>query len=1791
MKTAVQKRFCNEFPVPSRTRISRVRVFFGLTLALAGFVPAAWAANGTADYLDVNGATAGFGTPSGIFAETGAYWDTSASGTGTPASFVSGDQMTFTNAATDATGGICAINLNYSGGSKINGVVDNCTNSIIQLGGTAAADGNDHFDASGLTISVVPGSTLIWADTRNSGTSVAGGGGSGGFNMNSESATFTGGGTNIFNTYMGANESALLTLNGATINLMYTTPMAYIKGGNYSGGFTLTSGNLNFGTAQCLDAFSQFTAGKLISINGGTIDNTSGSTIQLVTTNALAYSLGGSFTFNGSSSLDFGTGGVTNAANNTIIINANTLAIGGMISGSGNGLTLSGPGTLLLYGANTYSGNTIVNAGTLALTNGGSIAGSPLIINGATFDVSGASAGTALTSLSITNSTLVVSGLSATTNILAATLNAGGTTNIINVASLPLVTSYPATFTILQSATVNGSLNFGLGTLPAGQSFAGYITNIPASGLVSLVLISGPAPVTVLTWTGTNAAGQASSTWDVGNTPDWLAANGSAATFAQLDLVTFNDQAAGTTTVNLTQKLTPGSLTVSNNALAYTFTGSSLGDGSVSLTLNKKGSGSLLLLESGDNFSGGINISGGKVTIDNNSSSITGGATIGAGATMQLGNNDTGAVLPSGVITANGALNFNCADTLTTVANAIAGSGSVNQLNTNTVVLNDAGISSGNWSATIMNGTLQAADNTALGSAPGGAVTITNGGTFDLGGNTTANNANFASKLFNIAGNGVGGNGAIINSYNDTQEDAFQNIALTANATVGGPYRWDMRNGTPELNLNGYTLTVSNINLIALVSVNITPGNIIIQTNSSLAFQLACTITGAGTTTVNNGGSLGLYESSHGSIMRGIILNGGSITNISGLNEVAYVDAPILLEANCVLGTTAGTTAIYDGVIADGGSGFGLSNAGPGTNLLTAANTYSGITYDTQGTLGLTNSGSVFNSSLIIVNNGSTFDISGLSIPFSGTNALWVGDDALGVGIFNLGATLVNNFNYLSISNAVLNLAVVNASTANITVTNLNLGDGGTASTINITALPPLEPTQFPLIKYTSATGTYNLNLGTLPAGYTGQLVNNTINHSIDLLITTFPAGIWNGGGNSSNNNWSDAANWSGSGLTGTDPLVFTGTVGLNNTNDTSETASSINFVAGAGAFTLNGNPITLAGNLINGSASRQTVNAGVNLSLNSGTNVLFNAGTAGMVINGGITNTSGNLYTLQLQGTNGILTAPLQSSAAGSPYNLAVSLNAVTGGTNNWSMVGNNSSTLTNLTIVGNGSVTFGTGTDAPSLTITNANGFGAITVGATTNTANTFTMNSGQIALTNANNAPLDLGTVGATGVFNMNSGTLDLNGKYLMIGDAGSSGIFNQNGGTVIASIAEYIILANSINNSTGVVNLAGGVFNATTNNDFYVGFRGQGTWNISSNALLELQTMNMTRNSSDSVNASGTFNLNGGTVVMNGETMGNAATGQTAAINFNGGLMEAGTNSTSFISLPASPSILTTTVKVGGAMINDGGYAITIASPLVHDATLGVAADGGLVKTGSGILTLSATNTYNGVTTVSNGTLLVSGALGTNGVNVIANTTLAGTGTVGGNVLDAGTIAPGTTTTSGLLTCSANVTISGIGTNLMKLDLNNATNDTLAVGGTLAYGGTLDVTLLSGTPVLNNTFKLFTAANHTGTFTATNLPALSGNLAWNWNPATGILSVISIGGVNTNVATANYQAVTANGTMQFSWASDHLGWQLYTNAVGLTAAGSWFPVSGSASVTNETITINPSTPNVFFQLRYP
>jgi len=161
------------------------------------------------------------------------------------------------------------------------------------------------------------------------------------------------------------------------------------------------------------------------------------------------------------------------------------------ISGGGS-VTQNGGGTLELSGVNTYTGNTFVLQGTLALIGSGSISNSAnVVVSHAKLDVSGAPGATALSNLDMTNGAINVG----TATVSVTGLNLGGSSNIINVAALPgVLFNYPTNFTLLQSATTIDGYNFVLGTLPAqNPSYAGSVSK--SGNAVVLTLTAGPPAV------------------------------------------------------------------------------------------------------------------------------------------------------------------------------------------------------------------------------------------------------------------------------------------------------------------------------------------------------------------------------------------------------------------------------------------------------------------------------------------------------------------------------------------------------------------------------------------------------------------------------------------------------------------------------------------------------------------------------------------------------------------------------------------------------------------------------------------------------------------------------------------------------------------------------------------------------------------------------------------------------------------------------------------------------------------------------------------------------------------------------------------------------------------------------------------------------------------------------------------------------------------------------------------------------------------------------------------------
>lgn len=639
-----------------------------------------------------------------------------------------------------------------------------------------------------------------------------------------------------------------------------------------------------------------------------------------------------------------------------------------------------------------------------------------------------------------------------------------------------------------------------------------------------------------------------------------------------------------------------------------------------------------------------------------------------------------------------------------------------------------------------------------------------------------------------------------------------------------------------------------------------------------------------------------------------------------------------------------------------------------------------------------------------------------------------------------------------------------------------------------------------------TASGNYTLTIN----GTNGAVVATTT--ATLTVVGTTP--VWNGG-SASDSYWSDPTNWSGNGVTPGASLIFSGTVRLRNTNDTAAgtTYSNIVFNPGAGAFTLNGNSITVSGNFSNNSANAQTINFGLNFN-NSFT---LDGASGPLVIGGGLTNqfSAPSATTLTLTGT-GQLTDLFNSTTSPGGTNVLL-LNDPAA---NWTLVHNAVSasvTVPWVFEVNNGTFTYGTADSAPTL------------------------------STTSAHNTPSDnqVGAVSdATATFNMVNGTLTTVTRFNTATVANSTGIINQSGGTWNAG--DQFQGANGGNaGEVSIVNISGGTMNiGGGGGPFYVASRGTGTLTVSGTGVVNCGHLDISRNANgNSISSVGAVNLSGGTLTVsavtnisaNFETNGSP----TAAFYFNGGTLVARSGAAAGFfhgctSVPVTP--ITTIVQEGGAIIDDGGQAISILEPLQHDSSLGGDLDGGLTKLDTGTLTLATVNTYNGDTLVSAGTLALSGAASISDsdsitvagaatldasvstgatVTLAAGQKLTGNGVVKGNVIVANgaTLAPGGSLST--LRFNNNLTINGGSTTVFEVSKSPPTHDFAQVAGTLALGGTIVITNVNASPyAAGDSFKLFSAAAYSGAFTNIQpvIPAV--NLAWNTNNlSSGILSVVS------------------------------------------------------------------------------
>ena len=388
-------------------------------------------------------------------------------------------------------------------------------------------------------------------------------------------------------------------------------------------------------------------------------------------------------------------------------------------------------------------------------------------------------------------------------------------------------------------------------------------------------------------------------------------------------------------------------------------------------------------------YNGVISSSGSIVEAGSGTTILTGsmtnsGATTINGGMLQLGNGGATGMLNSAAVSGTGgALAFNRSDTFS-FTNTIGGAVGVSQIGTGSVTLSATNTYTGN--TTITGGTLVVTNNASLGSLTSGVVSIA-GGTLDIGGNPTANNVNFGAKQFNISGTGAGGVGALINSSTSNQINAFQKVTLTADASVGGTGRFDIRGGTPVLDLGGHTLTKTGTNQFALVGGTLTGGGSIDVTLGLFSFQTTSSTSGTGSITYEPGINAEFYQTGAGKFnWDQYFLGNNTLGSANG--TAANVNGNMYLEGDIFVGPTNGTAGQAPasnfplnllGTISEIGGSYGITKYGVDTVTVSGANSFSGNTTITGGTLLLGNALALQDSTLNYNNQGGALSFGSLT--------------------------------------------------------------------------------------------------------------------------------------------------------------------------------------------------------------------------------------------------------------------------------------------------------------------------------------------------------------------------------------------------------------------------------------------------------------------------------------------------------------------------------------------------------------------------------------------------------------------------------------------------------------------------------------------------------------------------------------------------------------------------------------------------------------------------------------------
>ena len=1473
---------------------------------------------------------------------------------------------------------------------------------------------------------------------------------------------------------------------GSTVSLSGAlTPLSIVVSSNNP--YNFTGGGSLGDVSGSTTSLTKSGSGKLTignsgtnSYSGGTIIN--GGTIAVNSDSSLG-AVSGSLTI-GAGTLEI-TAGYSSSRNTTLTNSASAVSVdsgqnytsSGVISGSaGNNLNVTGQGTLVLAGTNTFAGQTIIQSGTVSVgTLAAAGTAQPLGTNANPLVIGTASPSTA---------TFAYTGATAS-SALPITLGAGGGAIAVTTGASTLTLTGPVTggtltikgpgTTILSGTNSYGGTNVTGGTLQVGTntSIGTGPMSISGGGTVHLIntatgLLTMPTNVASYAIDSTHAGSLANLVAGTGGwqaevpQPDFLIVDmGATYTYSQINVQQANDNVASGALTFYVAPAGTSLATLAANSLAAGTSTTVPGWTLDSATYNTaNGTGFPLSL----NINYALNGVAGEFVMIRSTAFPTGGAAYGLSLSHNialtgfttgpaynipsLSSNDptTSLVLDPGTT-----LNVGSDNTSTTFAGVISGGATFGKVGSGTLTLSGANTYTGG--TVIANGTVQVGNAAALGS--GVALTFgsaTTNGTLDLNG--------FNMQVLTLAVPSGAAAGSQVIGNSSTTSSSTLTYSGTGSSTFGGVIKDTLGSGnqTVALALTAGTLVLSGANTYS-GGTTLTAGTLVANNNSAL---------GSGPLTITTGT---LDSTVAGVTLANNPMNWNGSFGFTGSQSLNVGTGTVTLGATPTVTVTASTLTVGGAIT---GSGFGITKAGAGTLVLGGASNYTGATTVSGGTLTVT--GSLGNTAVSV--GAGTLALNGVgaisqnTLVVSGTGALSEGADNA------IGGSAALQLGSPTVFSGIATLSRPNNYTGGTT-----LYTGTTLTVANATG---------------SATGSGNvtLNGGTLASAATGAISGTVIAGSAAHTIAPGGAGTI--------------------GTLGVGALTLNANSTLNfdvNGNNSDSLAVTNALSIASGTPTIN---LTLSA--LNGLSSfiLATFNPSGSIAP-APASTYFN-----------ITGTPLLGYTLVVEASDLKLQAPPFLSWTGTVNNGTTGPWDTTSG--NWS-----AGTFANLDAVQFGNTTSGvrnvnlTTTLTPTLVLVNNDGShnytfsgtGAITggssllkqgagsllisnTGSNNYTGGTFIQN-GTVALGVTNALPtagnVTLGNTGTAGKLDLAGFSQTLAGLATAgtassqiitnssatpatLTFAGGSSTFGgsiQGGAQMLLAMTSGTLSLTGSNNYAGATSISGGKLSLDAANAITasaVTFSGTGAFAESvPNALSGTASLNV---NGPTVALSQTNNYSGGTNILSGTLQ----LGIDNAIPQNPGTFTIGGAGSGTLDLNGHNQTLSTLATAGTAanqaITNNSATANSILTYAGGSSTYGGAINNGATKTtalnmSSGTLTLTGSGNYSGGTTLNGGILAVSvdGALGsTSNTVTFAGGTLQAAASVALNANRAITINNGVTA---LIDTNNNaMSIGGI-TGATSNGLTKVGGGTLTLSGNSSYAGT--------TVIANGTLKLGVASGVT------------------------------------------------------------------------------------------------------------